>query len=310
MGYQVNKAERILITGGGGALGHKLWQRLPEKFPDTYVSIRKAKTYYENCNLFYGTNVIECLDLRDFKQLAAVLKDIRPSVIINCAGVTLRSQEADDKLSNIAVNALLPHVLAKWCAENAARLIHFSTVCVFEGKSGNYDENSPPDARDLYGMTKALGDVQSPNALTIRSSFIGREIFGGTELLEWFLAREGQRVSGYSKALFTGLTTNRLAELVSELIEKFPDLHGLYHVSSETVSKYDLLHLMKEAYKIDIEIDRDDQFECKRNLNGEKFVRATGFKCPSWRRMMLDMAADQTPYEQWQSHNKNEVLPG
>jgi dTDP-4-dehydrorhamnose reductase len=164
---------------------------------------------------------------------------------------------------------------------------------------GSYSEDSPPDSRDLYGMTKMLGDVQSTCALTVRSSFIGREIFGGTELLEWFLAQNGQRVRGFCKALFTGLTTNRLAVLVGELIEKFPDLNGLYHVGSETVSKYELLNLMKEAYDIDVEIEPDNTFECRRNLNGDKFIDATGFNCPPWRQMMFDMAADQTPYDQW-----------
>jgi dTDP-4-dehydrorhamnose reductase len=132
-----------------------------------------------------------------------------------------------------------------------------------------------------------------------RRAFIGREIFGGTELLEWFLAQKGKCIGGFSKALFTGLTTNRLAELVGELIEKFPNLNGLYHIASETVSKFELLRLMKDAYKIDVEIEKDDKFECRRNLNGDKFIKATGFECPSWRRMMQDMAADQTPYDQW-----------
>jgi dTDP-4-dehydrorhamnose reductase len=299
MGSKVNKTERILIIGGGGTLGHKLWQFLPTKFPDTYVSIRKTKAYYEKCGLFNSAKVLDGLDLRDFGQVIVMLKEIRPPVIVNCAGVTLRSREAGDKLSNIAVNALLPHKLAGWCAENGARLIHFSTVCVFDGRQGNYGEDSPPDARDLYGLTKMLGDVQAPYALTLRSSFIGREIFRGTELLEWFLAQKGKCIKGFSKALFTGLTTNRLAELVGEMIEKYPYLNGLYHVSSETVSKYELLNLMKEAYKIDVAIETDDQFECRRNLNGDKFIKATGFKCPSWRQMMFDMAADKTPYDQW-----------
>lgn len=291
--------KRILILGGGGTLGHKLWQFLPTKFPDVYVSLRKPKSFYKNCDLFLSSNVIESLDLQDFERLNDVLNGIRPSVIVNCAGVTLRSPEAGDKISNITVNALLPHIIAKWCDENSARLIHFSTVCVFDGKLGNYDEDSPPDARDLYGITKTLGEVQASCALIIRSSFIGREIFGGTELLEWFLAQNGKRIKGFRKALFTGLTTNRLAELVCELIEKFPNLNGLYHVSSEMVSKYDLLILMKEAYKTEIEIDPEDEYVCRRNLNGDKFIKATGFQCPSWRQMMLDVAADQTPYDQW-----------
>jgi dTDP-4-dehydrorhamnose reductase len=292
-------AERILILGGGGTLGHKLWQVLPGKFPDTFVSIRRPADFYTKCGLFSGPNVIDRMDLRDFSGLYAMLDKVRPSVIVNCAGVTLRSKEALDKVSVISMNALLPHKLAEWCSKKGARLIHFSTVCVFDGKKGGYGEDDLPDARDLYGKTKALGDVSAPCALTLRSSFIGREIFGGTELLEWFLAQKRKKIKGFRKAMFTGLTSNRLAELVAELIGRFPALNGLYHVSSETVSKYGLLQLLKEAYKLDMEIEPDDGFECRRDLKGARFVEATGFKCPSWRQMALDMAADATPYGEW-----------
>jgi len=280
-------------------LGHKLWQLLPAKFPETFVFIRKPKSYYAKCGLFAGSNVIDNLDLRDFARLNEVLDDLRPSVVINAAGVTLRSKEALDKVSAISVNALLPHKLAEWCGKHGSRLIHFSTVCVFDGKTGNYTEDDLPNAADLYGMTKALGDVSSPCALTLRSSFIGREIFGGTELLEWFLAQGGAKVKGFRKAIFTGLTSNRLAELVGLIIEKFPVLNGLYHVSSEKVSKYELLKLIKEAYRVDTEIMADDKFECRRDLDGGRFAEATGFKCPSWQAMMTDMAADPTPYGEW-----------
>ncbi len=290
---------RILILGGGGTLGHKLWQILPHKFPDTFVSIRKSRDFYANCGLFAGNNVIDGLDLRDFSGLNSALSDIKPSVVVNCAGVTLRSKEALDKNSAISINALLPHRLAQWCSGNKARLIHFSTVCVFDGKTGGYDEDSHPDARDLYGITKALGDITAPFALTLRSSFIGREILGGAELLEWFLAQKGKKIKGFRRALFTGLTTNHLADLVAQLIAKNPALNGLYHISSEIISKYAMLKLMKDAYKLDVDIEPDDSFECRRDLKGDKFAEAAGFVCPPWRQMMADMAADPTPYAEW-----------
>jgi dTDP-4-dehydrorhamnose reductase len=292
-------AERILILGGGGTLGHKLWQVLSAKFSDTFVSIRKPRSFYSKSGLFSGPNVRAGIDLRDFSRLDLLLEEVSPSVIVNCAGVTIRSSEALDKVSVISINALLPHKLAQWCAKNDSRLTHFSTVCVFTVKAGNYSEDDLPDASDLYGVTKALGDVLAPCTLTLRSSFIGREICDGTELLEWFLARKEKKVKGFSKAFFTGLTTNRLSELVAELIKKFPALNGLYHVSSETVSKYELLLLLKEAYKLDVEIESDMEFKCRRDLNGGRFVKATGFKCPSWREMVFAMAADTTPYEKW-----------
>jgi len=290
---------RVLILGGGGTLGHKLWQVLSSRLPQVFVSIRKPRDYYAQCGLFTGPRVADGLDLRDFTRLNSVLSEIKPDVIVNCAGVTLRSKEALDRNSAISINALLPHRLADWCSRSGARLIHFSTVCVFDGKTGGYTEDSPPDARDLYGTTKALGDVSAPFALTLRSSFIGREIFGGAELLEWFLAQKGKKIKGFTKALFTGLTTNKLAELVGDLIEKHPALNGLYHVSSPTVTKYELLKLMKEAYGLDVEIEPEDGFEMKRDLNGARFEKAAGFVCPPWKVMMAEMAADRTPYGDW-----------
>ena len=295
----VAEKPKILILGGAGTLGHKLWQVLPSKFPDTFVSIRKNREFYAKTGLFTGSKVIDGLDLRDFTRLNSVLDELKPSVIVNCARVTLRSKEALDKNSAISINALLPHRLADWCSRSGARLIHFSTVCVYDGKTGGYTEESLPDARDLYGTTKALGDVNASFALTLRSSFIGREIFGGTELLEWFLAQKGKKIKGFTKALFTGLTTNKLAELVGDLLEKHPALSGLYHVSSETVSKYELLLLMKEAYKLDVEIEPEAGFEMKRDLDGRRFEKAAGFSCPPWKVMMAEMAADTTPYGEW-----------
>lgn len=295
----MNKAQqRILILGGGGTLGHKLWQVLPGKFPDTFVTIRKPRAFYAKCGLFDGPNALDGVDLRDFARLNALLEEVKPSVIVNCAGVTLRSKEALDKNSAISINALLPHRLADWCSRSGARLIHFSTVCVYDGKKGGYTEDDAPDARDLYGQTKALGDVNAPFALTLRSSFIGCEIFGGAELLEWFLAQEGKTVKGFRKALFTGLTTNKLAELVGELIEKHPGLNGLCHVSSEIVTKYELLKLMKDAYRLDVEIVPEG-FEMKRDLDGSRFAKAAAFESPTWRLMMAEMAADKTPYTEW-----------
>lgn len=280
-------------------MGHKLWQGLSRRFCNVYVSIRKPKSYYEKCGLFRDDRAVESLDLRDFGGVTKVLDEIKPSMIINCAGVTLRHKEAGDKISNITMNALLPHKLAAWCSKNNSRLIHFSTVCVFDGKDGGYSEDSQANATDLYGRTKFLGEVYDSCALIIRSSFVGREIFGGTELLEWFLSQKGKRIKGYKKALFTGLTTNRLAELTADLIKNHQNLSGLYHVSSETLSKYDLLLLMKEAYKVDVEIVPDDGFECRRDLRDEKFRKATGFACSAWKQMMREMAADPTPYNEW-----------
>lgn len=290
---------RIVILGGGGMLGHKMWQGLAAHFKDTYVTLRKAKTYYDKTGLFKNNQVIDNLDLADIKKLNNVLDELNPDVIVNCAGVTIRSKEGENVIASININALLPHYLLNWCKKKSARVIHFSTVCVFDGATGGYVEESLPNAQDLYGRTKMLGDLLDEQAITLRSSFIGREIEGKAELLEWFLSQRSKQIKGYRQAIFTGVTTKVMVDITKDLIQEFPKLSGLFHIASEKLSKYELLLLMKEAFRINIDIAPDDNFICKRDLVDTKFKETTGFLCPTWKDMMADIAKDPTLYDSW-----------
>lgn len=291
--------KRIIILGVTGMLGHKMWQKFSDRYDSIFAIIRKRKKDFDKYSFLKSDGVVESLDLCDFEKMEKVLSEIRPDIIINCAGVTPRSREAGDETATSTINSLLPHRLLAWGKQNKAKIIHFSTDCVFDGKTGNYDEKSPLNAYDLYGRTKILGEINDIDALTIRSSFIGRELDSGTELLEWLLSQHGKCVKGYRKAFFTGITTNLLADTVTDIIERFPALHGIYHISSEVISKYDFLQMIRKLYKVDVEIEPDDQFECNRSLNNEKFRQATGFECPNWPQMMATMANDPTPYDTW-----------
>ena len=290
---------RIVILGATGMLGHKLWQLLPRRFPETYATIRARRSDYGGVGLFDSDRVVEGMDAAEFAGAEAVLKRLKPDAIVNCIAVTKRREASADAASSIALNALLPHRLAAWGDANAARVIHFSTDCVFSGRAGGYSEDSVTDAEDLYGRTKALGEIAQANHLTLRSSFIGRELRNGTELLEWFFAQRGKRIKGYRQARYTGVSSVYLAQLVGDIIERHPRLSGLYNLASEAITKFDLLCLAREAFKIDVEIEPDDDFVCKRDLNGAKLRQALGIATPSWREMMAELAADPTPYDRW-----------
>ncbi|HYP50354.1 MAG TPA: hypothetical protein VEQ34_05375, partial [Pyrinomonadaceae bacterium] len=82
-----------------------------------------------------------------------------------------------------------------------------------------------------------------------------------------------------------------------DLIVKHKNLTGLYHVSSEPIDKYRLLCLVRDAYKMDVEIEPFDDFKIDRSLNSEKFRAATGFRPESWEEMIRKMAEDSFPYE-------------
>lgn len=294
---------RIVILGATGMLGHKLWQRLSGRFADVHAVIRRPRADPINHGLFLDRPVVDGVDVSDFSALRKVLERLRPNVVINCVGVTKRREAATDPVPSIALNGLLPHQLALWGQARQCRLIHFSTDCVFNGNAGGYTEDSLTDAEDLYGRTKALGETAAPNALTLRSSFIGRELANGTELLEWFLAQRGRTIRGFREALYTGVSSIYLADLVAEILVRNPEISGLYNLASEVVSKYDLLCLAREKFGVEVKIEPDDAYVCKRDLNGSLLTSKLGCRPPPWARMMADLAADPTLYQQWRSQD-------
>ncbi|HEY4216009.1 MAG TPA: SDR family oxidoreductase [Gemmatimonadaceae bacterium] len=289
---------KVLVLGGGGMLGHKMFQQLAARFPDTYCTLRGTRSEAGFNGVIpadLGT-VLERIDAGHWPSLERLLSDLRPDVIVNCVGAIKQRAAAADALVSIALNALLPHQLASTVAGWNGRLIHFSTDCVFSGHRGSYAEDDVSDAEDLYGRTKFLGETAAPNALTIRTSIIGRELRHHASLLDWFLSQSGLSVRGYTKALWSGVTTSHLADVVGDLVVAPTPLSGLYQLSSGCVSKFELLKLLRDAYAKRIEIVPDDDVHCDRSLNGQRFAAATGYRFPGWPALLQQLTSDPTPY--------------
>jgi dTDP-4-dehydrorhamnose reductase len=224
---------------------------------------------------------------------------VRPTVVVNCVGIVKQLKAAGDPVPSISINSLFPHRLATLASAAGARIIHISTDCVFRGDRGHYSERDTPDASDLYGRTKLLGEVSGPRCLTLRTSIIGRELSATTGLLEWFLAQRTGRAKGYTHARFSGVTTHALADVLADIIERHPGLAGVYHVASRPISKYDLLKKLNDAYNAGVDIDASDDVHIDRTLDGSAFQKATGLTIRSWDEMIGQMASDSTPYEEW-----------
>ena len=216
--------------------------------------------------------------------------------IVNAVGVIKQLDTAKEPIPSILTNSLLPHRVAAVCARNGVRLIHPSTDCVFAGRRGPYAESDTADAEDLYGRSKLLGELNQPGCLTLRSSIVGRELRGRSSLVEWFLSQRGGRVSGYVRALYTGMTTNVIADLIGRLVIDYPQLHGIWHVASEPITKYKLLALVNHHFGLGIELIRDEKFVIDRRLDGSRFRAETGLCAPSWDTMIAEMQSDPTPY--------------
>ena len=298
---KVQEAMKVLILGGSGMLGHKLWQTLSGRF-DTRVTFRQSPSAYARLDLFDPSRAIGHVSAQDFDGVVRALAVARPDVVVNCIGIVKQDAAAKDPYQSINVNALFPHRLAQACRASGARLIHLSTDCVFTGRGGDYKETDTSDAEDLYGRTKWLGEVDYERCLTIRTSMIGRELQGAHGLVEWFLSQRGKTVRGFKRAVFSGFTTEALASIIGDIIANHEDLRGVWHVAAEPINKFDLLMLVKQAFSLDIEIEPDETFICDRSLDGSRFRRETGFAPTHWPEMIERMARDATPYEEMRNN--------
>jgi dTDP-4-dehydrorhamnose reductase len=233
--------------------------------------------------------VISGVDVRVPDEPQRLLLDERPQVVINAAGVVKQRVAAADPVESIEVNSLFPHRLAASCRQAGARLVHISTDCVFSGNRGNYREADSPDPVDLYGRTKLLGEVTSDGCLTIRTSIIGLELAHYSGLIEWFL-RQTETVRGYRQALWNGLTTIELARVIDKLVKR-KDLDGVWHVSAEPISKYQLLSDLAAHLKVRTAVVPDDTVVIDRTLNSERFRKALPYTPPAWGQMLRELAS-------------------
>lgn len=287
---------KVLILGASGMLGSAIMRELArDPKLEAWGSLRS-----DSDKRFFSASTAEHLisgvDVLNEEFIAELFKRVAPQVVINCIGLVKQVKESEDPQLAMAVNAKLPHRLKALCEQSGARLIHFSTDCVFSGVRGDYRETDIPDANDLYGQSKLQGEVGEPNALTLRTSIIGHELHGNQGLLEWFLS-QGEACSGYTKAIFSGLPTPILARLVHQLVAK-DDLTGVFHVSSQPISKYNLLKAIAAQYGKEIEILPSDELVIDRSLNSERFAKQTGWVAPSWDVMIKEMYIDRAQYVQ------------
>jgi dTDP-4-dehydrorhamnose reductase len=284
-----------LIFGGMGMVGHRLWLNLA-KIHETWVTVHGDFSNVPDVQEFPRRHIVPRIDALKDEDLEKAIGSVHPDWVINSIGLVKQLPLAKDPLSSIALNSLLPHRLASICQKAGVRMVHFSTDCVFSGKKGGYVERDVSDAEDLYGRTKFLGEVAYPHTVTLRTSVIGRELNTQHGLIEWFLAQKGP-IQGYTKAIYTGFTTDELSRILIDHILSHPDLNGLYHVSSNPISKHDLLLLVKKAFRRDITILPDKDFISDRSLDSTLFKQRTGYKPPSWEAMIGELGRSSPFYE-------------
>ncbi|MBN3002635.1 SDR family oxidoreductase [Chromobacterium alkanivorans] len=280
--------KRIVILGVSGMLGNAVYRLLSQsgvyEVFGTVRSMGAISAFSDELKL----NVTQGVDVENFDHLLSVLSSHKPDVVINCIGLVKQLAASNNPLDALPINAIFPHRLANICSAVGARLIHLSTDCVFSGKKGDYVEADFPDAYDLYGRSKLIGEVDYQNAITLRTSIIGHELNGNRSLIDWFLSQEGS-ILGYKNAIFSGLPTVEIARIIRDFVIPNRELRGVYHVSAEPINKFDLLTLVAKIYGKEIEIKEDISLSINRSLNSIRFRNATGFEPLEWPEMIALM---------------------
>lgn len=282
--------ERILVVGASGMLGHEairvlapgfeVWGacRHPEELPDLGVPAER---------------LLGGLDASDGASAHALLEVAQPDLVINAVGIVKQLADAKAAIPSITVNSLWPHLLAEACAAHGARMVHVSTDCVFSGNRGMYTEDDVPDAFDLYGRSKLLGEVTDRgNVVTVRTSIIGWQLGAPTALVGWFAAHRNEQLQGYTRGVFSGLTTRSLTDVIRDVVLPDASLSGLWHVSAEPIDKYTLLTTLAAHLGWDVNITPVDRPVIDRSLDSSRFRERTGWSPPSWETMLGQLAAE------------------
>jgi dTDP-4-dehydrorhamnose reductase len=236
--------DKVLVLGSAGLIGHQVYNYL------------KDSDNYELHNISYQNKIQDdtvLLDARNEQVFIDKITSISPKYIVNCIGILINGSNANPEKS-IFLNSYMPHRLTRLADKINAKLIHISTDCVFSGdKKESYIETDEKDGRGAYAKTKGLGEVISDKHLTLRTSVVGPELKNdGEELFHWFMSQSGE-IPGYTKAIWSGVTTTELAKAVKWSIDH--NITGLYHVTNNSsISKYDLLELFQKHTKKDIVI--------------------------------------------------------
>ena len=279
--YDFMTKQKVLVLGASGMLGNAVVRYLVARGAHEVIGIVRSAHSAHLLPAEVRDRIFEGGDVEDLDALVRMFDRHRPTAVVNCVGLVKQLDGAKDPLVAIPINSVLPHRLARLCSLIGARLIHISTDCVFSGTRGMYLEDDLPDARDVYGRTKLLGEVESSHALTLRTSIIGHELSGSQSLVCWFLSQEGA-IHGFSRAVFSGLPTVEIARIIDEYVLPNPQLCGLYHLSAAPIDKFSLLKLVAETYGKSIRIDEDPGIVIDRSLDSSRFRAATGYQPDDW----------------------------
>lgn len=259
---------KILVLGSHGMIGSGLIRYLQEMGYQVNALSRSQFEVFAMDSL----NIIA-------DKLTKNAQFIEADWVINCIGIVKQYEILYDHKHIEYMNGIFPQFLSEIIKGWNKKLLHISSDCVFSGSTGNYDETIKPDALDVYGKSKALGEVISDTSLVVRTSTIGIENGSTHGLLSWY-SSQIMPVEGYKNVIYSGVSLRELCVSIHHLWDLGVD-KGLYNVSGEPISKFDLLSLLY-MLAIGPKPIPTDHPKWDRSLDDTKYRTLTKLKKPNW----------------------------
>ena len=284
---------KILILGLSGMLGHKLFSYLQKQ--NTYELYATTTTNFEiehpNFKIVNKKNIFfsKTQNIDFFKKK---ITDIKPDLVINCIAILKESFFYLNPLKFIEINTVLPLQISELSKIFGFRFIHFSTDILYADTNKLSCENDKITLEGPYAASKFLGEVKNNNSLTIRTSIIGHQLNNKNSLVEWFLSYEGETVNGYSNVIYSGLPTTEISKIIHEKIIPNVNLKGIINISSNPISKFELLKKIKKYYNKKVKINIDNSAISNRSLDSNLFNNKTGYLAPDWDVLVKEMFND------------------
>ena len=268
---------KVIILGGTGLLGHKLHYYLNHNSTLSVTTTVRSGQWNKLLQEF--GEIVENVHASDLHHIKSIIQD--SDWVINV--IALIPQKGVHSIEEyLEINGYFPHRLAALCKEQGSKLIHISSDGVFKGTRGNYSENDVPDCESDYGYSKAVGEIKYGNNLTLRTSIIGTELGKGNSLFDWFRKESEDIVQGYSKSIWSGLTSDCLAQIINKIITGKTQAAGLYNVGIKNpISKYRLLEIINEVFNLNKKIQNNLKVVIDRSLDITRFMHDFKLDIPS-----------------------------
>ena len=239
--------KNVLIIGSNGLLGSSLVRNFQNLF-HVISGVNRIET-----NSSVTSSLVE-IDVTNYANVETVIKNFRPQIVINCAGVATIEECERFPEKAFLVNAIGAYHLAKITSDLKVKFIQISTDHYASPHQIPRSEEEVLEPVNQYGLSKLYGEKYvmnfNPEAMIVRTNFFGLHSKKQTflsDLLEKLKRKES--ISGFTDVLFTPVGLTALSQMLFELIQR--DFSGLINTgSSQVISKYNFILLLKKVISL------------------------------------------------------------